>query len=253
MDSVSKILNSYDVQDITPSISGFLNLVSYSMNGSYEIREYICATTFSKILVYGNYTNIPLGVIPGYCVQIVNNNPHPIQISYMWQYGGSVNLLFLISTILYILILISLSTYCLCGCAGIGGFIKQLIFTLYYRYFNKDNIIIDERIPPQCEENQIKQLSDKEETESHTIEMKDSIPSHTIEMKDSISSPSSQLYETLSSPPMNFIDIVAPSAPILSLGSKPLPPIPTQINSQLQDQAQHTNQRPMQSWSFPKK
>lgn len=113
--------------DITPRISGILDLVSSSNDGTYEVREYICGMNGYKLIARGNYTDINMMIGSNTCVKIANTLERLIHIDYHWEFGSSTNILFITTIILYVIFLLLLGIGFFI-CCGFGGKIFRYIY-----------------------------------------------------------------------------------------------------------------------------
>lgn len=106
--------------DISSRRGGILDLASKSINGSYELRQYLCGDDSYKVLFRGNYTDIPLVITRHTCIKVVNISPEKILFSHYWSREGPVNGLLISTLILYIvfLMIIGISICVLCGVSG---------------------------------------------------------------------------------------------------------------------------------------
>jgi hypothetical protein len=122
-------IEPFSFLDITPSLTGFLNLYTMSNNGTYEIREYACSSppfALMKTLLITNYTDIPINVMGGYCIAAFNLHDHPIHFTYLWSLNTPANIMMMTLIFTYIIVLLIAGICILCCCAGIGFTLPSL-------------------------------------------------------------------------------------------------------------------------------
>lgn len=113
-------MDPYESYDVTSKHFGILNLVSSSINGIYEVHDYLCRTNNHKLLTRGNYTDLSMILGPNRCIKIANICNYPIDVVYRWKFDVSVNALLISTIVLYcmVLFLFGIITLIICSCGG---------------------------------------------------------------------------------------------------------------------------------------
>lgn len=108
-----------EMLDISPRISAVLDLQSSCINGTYEIRQYICKSSTYRVLSRGDHTDMTVIGSPNSCIGIANVSPHDIDVRYTWALG-SINIILISTLVSYIVLLsiVGIATCCACSCGG---------------------------------------------------------------------------------------------------------------------------------------
>lgn len=140
-------LSPFGVTDITPRVSGIMDLFSTSDNGVYEIREYICGMDGFKLISRGNYSDISMMIGSNTCIKIANIMNGVIHVDYHWEFGSTINVLFITTIVLYVIFLLLFGA-CILVCCGFGGKILQHIYDSKIKHLlaSNDSCIV----PPLC-------------------------------------------------------------------------------------------------------
>lgn len=148
-------LQPLTVSDITPATLGFYNLVTScgTEDCKYEIKTYPCGTnTAGTVLVRGNYSNIPLSISAGGCIQL--SNPHPtkaVDIYTSWDTNTPGNIFLGLIIPLYVIgIIISYLA------AIYGGVLTKRVYRKYKVWKEKRNKEKEKDIVEQAHEIELK-------------------------------------------------------------------------------------------------
>lgn len=119
-------ISIHEVVDISPRTGGILDLRSSCINGTYEIRQYICRSSSYRVMSRGDYTDMTIVGGPNNCISIANVSPYPIDVRYTWVLGGGINALLISTAILYVIGLVIVGVVLCCMCSFGGRAIRRL-------------------------------------------------------------------------------------------------------------------------------
>lgn len=120
-------LQPLELVDITSRSTGILTLISSSISGLYELREYICGSGDYKVLMRGSYTDISLYIRKNTCIKMYNLSNHTLGLTYRWEFDNRTNTLLITSIVLYIFFLL-LFGICIFTCCSVGGRVLRYIY-----------------------------------------------------------------------------------------------------------------------------
>lgn len=118
-------IQPYAYLDITPRRGGILTLLSYSIDGTYEVYDHLCKQADHSLLFRGNYTDIPLMIGPSKCIRLVNHLNYPIHVVYRWKFHNSTNALLISTIIMYVGLLLVIGVVFLYACSMGGRYIRR--------------------------------------------------------------------------------------------------------------------------------